>query len=1294
MEQGIPAHKRAPSEGALVPLETYKLPLLPFERDLIAQLGISEEEYRDFAAEVTRRVRVDQLADRPVAGPAAPILISLAVGALLSVASAALAPKPQKPKSRENKTFEISSKSGRTRFNNSVGFDGAPGLAQLGSRIPIPFGMYEPEKQGAPGDGVYRESGGIVVEPLLVWSRMTSHGKYQALKFLTVIGQSEIQQVPDLTGIFLGGQSLGNFYKTNYWVAYKSKPGDNRIGLSDELYGDAAEGNEAAGGIFVCPTLEGQLEPGFSAAHTPSNTTSFGVYQTIPNGGNWRLNWEVISFPDIEDQKDDDPKYFIQTQRKKIAGHAARTRESGMLGIGRPYSNKCGVVAFNGSVYDWPTEIENVNLGDRITYQIDGGQFDFDNAQLNKNAGVGIEDLNSTCNTTRERADDLLQPGEVFLMNRTLFKVTGRNQDIWTASAGSYNYELEVIGFTGANRKIGIIGRKNVTSYVLGDGGNTTPDGAYKGTGWYALNKVDFGQIKNTRAVEVTEIGIRGQVWAKAAGLFNFNQVPSPERLRKMDEDGYNIKGGTISKYMRRTAFFMLAVRDPADIKGYDQSNGIEESLSDDLMEGYDIFGELSFAITGTTPVDQYSYIRITHPGRKALEYRLIPKPSITVIRERESQNSKVYVLNGNGRQVSTSATSAHYGTFNFLFNASLVPLEELLDLPEVQGGTYEVPPRQEDCIVNSAPDTTPPKGGGYLQAFLESLDGGAWNLKAHPYNSRKNTFGQRRTATFTAKSNKGNTITITVEGHVIDAGGDDRLASHGTAKAWSAGFRFTALSGKPVNGEVFTAAANTLGTWHGYFFGISKASRQYTTGAECLTTIPGYTATREFEDNAAIKELSPYQEITKSCDDSPEFSITYVNESIGCEPAPNYFGMSMLGFKLRSMNKTSSFNQVQVWLPNGISVDRLQPELFEDKAAYGPSNNFADLAYYLLTSKGAGSGGLGREISSKLVARGWFEETARFLDAYWFRFDGAISDAVNVRDYLTEIAPYFLCNFSMINGKFALKPALPMNGNQLNRGPIDIAMMFTDGTIVDGSFQLTYLTQGERQDFRANMIYRKTQKNNLVEKRSILVEWKWDENEDDDLTNNITTVNQEDYDLSAFCTKRSHAYAAARYMLSIRKRVDHVVEFKTTPSGLSLAPGDFIRIDTEMAPYENFQNGIIRSDLSVFAAVPIPDGMNRMYVYRPGSESVDLESVEVRDGKATDPGLANALFNKPSARRNVPGIARRLMVYQVETIGIEEDGLVKITGSHHPVFDDLSSKVVHDVMEPDKFKIVEEGSP
>ena len=96
-------------------------------------------------------------------------------------------------------------------------------------------------------------------------------------------------------------------------------------------------------------------------------------------------------------------------------------------------------------------------------------------------------------------------------------------------------------------------------------------------------------------------------------------------------------------------------------------------------------------------------------------------------------------------------------------------------------------------------------------------------------------------------------------------------------------------------------------------------------------------------------------------------------------------------------------------------------------------------------------------------------------------------------------------------------------------------------------------------------MVYRRSKPNTLVEPRSILVQWDWDENNDNDLSNNVTTVNQEDFDISSFCTRRSHAFAAARYLLSLRSTVDHVVEFKTNPTGLNLSPGDFIRIDSKL---------------------------------------------------------------------------------------------------------------------------------
>ena len=503
--------------------------------------------------------------------------------------------------------------------------------------------MYQPDSTDPTPDlGEFNESGGIVVEPLLVWSRMTSHGKFQTLKFLTVLGTAEISTPPQLPAIMFGGQSLANFYKTNYWVGWKSKLDDNIIQLSDTLYGTAAEGNDSGDGIFICPTFDSPAERGFSQVYSPANTTSFGVYEPLHNGGNWRLNWKVVSFPE---DASSDVSGKVQNERKKIAGNNAKKRDEGMKGTGRSYSTKCGLTHLNGTAYEYPTEVQ-VQMGDKLSYQISSGQFTYSNAKIEEESGVSIGDLNSRIDSIREAADETLQPGVVLVCNRTLLRVIQRPDDVWQVEAPDFYYVLEVIGFTGANNTIGIAGTKNVDKWIHGEGGDELPEEWFKGTGWYALSKMDIGQAKNTRPTEVTEIGIRAQVWSQANSLANFNTVPSPAKLEEYDDDNITVNVGQMSKYMRRTAFFVLAVRNPNDIQGLN-ADGSEVSINDQYLEGYDIIDNVTFAVSGTKPVDQFCWIRIRHPGSVALEFRLIPKPAATMIRFKEGQPTNIYVLRG-----------------------------------------------------------------------------------------------------------------------------------------------------------------------------------------------------------------------------------------------------------------------------------------------------------------------------------------------------------------------------------------------------------------------------------------------------------------------------------------------------------------------------------------------------------------------------------------------------------------------------------------------------------------------
>ena len=71
-----------------------------------------------------------------------------------------------------------------------------------------------------------------------------------------------------------------------------------------------------------------------------------------------------------------------------------------------------------------------------------------------------------------------------------------------------------------------------------------------------------------------------------------------------------------------------------------------------------------------------------------------------------------------------------------------------------------------------------------------------------------------------------------------------------------------------------------------------------------------------------------------------------------------------------------------------------------------------------------------------------------------------------------------------------------------------------------------------------------------------------------------------------------------------------------------------------------------------------------------------------VEFGKVTDPSFIGSLFAVQQMNVNAG-------FYQVEEIGLDEDGLVDITASHHPTNSDGSSVIVADVMNSSRFTIV-----
>ena len=188
----------------------YDLPLLPFEKELIKTIGITEEEYRKFAVEVRRKgvvrpAEYQYLPDVQASG-LEPYLVQIAISLVLTGVAYLLTPKPKMPEASKRSQLDLGSVNAGNRFTQSRGFETLNELADYGAPVPIIFGLYnEAEKVG-----------GMLVTPKLVWSRMFSHGTQQSAKLMFVVGEQGVEDderpdgiaPPDLEGIFLGNNAL------------------------------------------------------------------------------------------------------------------------------------------------------------------------------------------------------------------------------------------------------------------------------------------------------------------------------------------------------------------------------------------------------------------------------------------------------------------------------------------------------------------------------------------------------------------------------------------------------------------------------------------------------------------------------------------------------------------------------------------------------------------------------------------------------------------------------------------------------------------------------------------------------------------------------------------------------------------------------------------------------------------------------------------------------------------------------------------------------------------------------
>ena len=698
--------------------------LLPFEKQLIRTLGISEDEYRAFAAEVQRRgaVRPAEYALIPdiQAGPAVvAALPTIAVNIGIAVVGAAisylLTPKPKAPKGPDPTTrLELESIRGGNRFVASSAFDTTAELADYGQPIPIIFGLY------VEGKTEEQSVGGMVVAPKLVWSRMFSLGRQQTAKLLFVVGEQGRAESatqdgivrPSKDGLFLGNNALDPVHKSNYvfyWKSNTTKSGFTRIQVKNAVYGDTTNvgrfgfvdpnnGNGAEGAdIFACPTSsEGATDKkGFSYAYTPTNNAEFGLFAPIPNGSAFRVNFEIIPIPGLGDNDFKgkfDPGRRLRLQRLKIAGLVEPTTEdkkgkvSLMSGAGRNYSRRMGAYQYKkvGQAYRETTgafteDVTGVVVGDKIKFRIDKNQIPENlYTKESEDSNVTVNDINQQIQSQQIAADDAMQRGELFAIGSTVWQVVDRSINVYLGddTPETQNIELECIDTTfSVSKAIGIVNKQKQFEPEDGFLRDGTASGGDVGVraDFYPLTRIGFASFRNNRPTEVVEIGIASTVFQRLNGLCNFQDLIFPEDLKRYDKDNVAVSSGVINKYIERTSLFQIYVR----------------PVGQEVFELLDVL----FAVTGNTPVTMYNQIRITQPliNEKAAqyEYKIVPRGSGD-FRELP-RNTEVFRLAAGRLDVKTKKpisagrdpVSASYGTFKITAEGEITTISHVRDNPE-----------------------------------------------------------------------------------------------------------------------------------------------------------------------------------------------------------------------------------------------------------------------------------------------------------------------------------------------------------------------------------------------------------------------------------------------------------------------------------------------------------------------------------------------------------------------------------------------------------------------------------
>lgn len=240
------------------------------------------------------------------------------------------------------------------------------------------------------------------------------------------------------------------------------------------------------------------------------------------------------------------------------------------------------------------------------------------------------------------------------------------------------------------------------------------------------------------------------------------------------------------------------------------------------------------------------------------------------------------------------------------------------------------------------------------------------------------------------------------------------------------------------------------------------------------------------------------------------------------CGSIGTYPDCSTLSYSIQSPPGDYTFKRrVNAFIRGGVNVTRLAD------GVYGPSDNFADLIYWLMQRCA--------RIPASSIDVAALTATAIFLERNEITCNCIITEPTSIPDLIASWGPYFLVTESRNGGKLGLRPLLPTdNQGNIMTSPIEPAYYFTIDNTDPDSLEINYSGLATRQAFVAQTRWRQQLVNDLGIDRVLETR----------IAGTAPSGPYELHDLSAFATREIHAARAGAFHVSRRHRVTHTARW------------------------------------------------------------------------------------------------------------------------------------------------------